>query len=81
MFKKFVASEYETREFEHGEFESQWRARRQTAIDAALSGTEIPVADVDVKTSATPDLMSVLEASVAEAKPKSKPKKRAKVAA
>lgn len=77
-FTRFVEGEYQQREFDHSEYESGWRARRQAAIDAVLNGKKVKAQPKAKAEAATPDLMSALEASVESAKPATKrPAKKA----
>jgi non-homologous end joining protein Ku len=81
LFAAMVENEHEITAFEHGAWQSEYRSRRQAAIDAVIYGSPVavlpqPVVQDDVQ----PDLMAALQASVLKAKPKKKPAKK-KVAA
>lgn len=70
LFGQVVDQQYADKvgAWSHDAFESEYRTRRQAAIDAALAGEEIVVtATEDAKTNA-PDLLSALAAAV-DAKP------------
>jgi non-homologous end joining protein Ku len=67
--------------FEHDRYVSEYKARRQAAIDAVVSGAELPVAaEPAPTTNEVPDLMAVLKGALEEtrANPKSKAKSKAK---
>jgi non-homologous end joining protein Ku len=78
LFAQFT--EGEVRDFDLGDYKSQWRERRQAAIDAALDGK--PVETVAAAEQApVPDLMAALKSSVQASKGKKPAKKKAPVAA
>lgn len=88
LFEQIIEQNYELGEFNLGQYRDVYSQRRQAAIDMALSGAPAPkevteAAEVQVS---TPDLMSVLRASLKDVdKPKTKKrapsKAKAKVAA
>jgi non-homologous end joining protein Ku len=67
LFAAMVDQEHEVTAFEHGDWESEYRARRQAAIEAVLAGTPVEVQQEEPETATVPDLMALLEASVAKA--------------
>jgi DNA end-binding protein Ku len=84
VFGEFLEQEQDVKPFDHSEFASEYRVRRQTAIDSVLSGKAVPApAKKAAKKDDTADLMAALEASVSKAKKPggSKKAKKAKVAA
>lgn len=71
-------------DFDHSAFASEYRPRRQAAIDAVIAGQPVSSTAPAAKAKAAgPDLMALLEASVDKAKPARKPaaKRTRKVAA
>lgn len=72
MFDQFVGMNYPTDPFDHAAFESDYLARRQAAIDAALKGEtiEAPKKADDGKLGA-PDLMAAMAAAVQGGTPRS----------
>jgi non-homologous end joining protein Ku len=81
LFAAMVEQEHDVTAFDHGAWQSEYRARRQQAIDAVIAGAPVPEMPEPVAQEAVvPDLMAALEASL-KAKPKKKPTKAKKVAA
>jgi len=67
LFGQVVEKMYDVKPaFDYESFESEYLARRMKAIDAFLNGDEVEV-EPDVEETTVPDLMAVLEASLAEA--------------
>lgn len=81
VFETFVASMYESRDFDHAALKSSYTTRREEAIQAAIKGEKIEVPEVAKAQEAVPDLMAAMQASLKANKLQSKPKKKAKVAA
>jgi DNA end-binding protein Ku len=68
LFAAMVEQEHETAPFDHTAWKSEYRARRQQAIEAVLAGAPAPEPEPVVVEQAMPDLMAALEASVTKAK-------------
>jgi len=66
--------------FDHTHYASEFKRRRDEAIEAAIDGREI-AAPQPAATAETPDLMAMMEASIKDAKSKPKPKPKAKAKA
>jgi non-homologous end joining protein Ku len=66
-----------TRPFEFPAWESEYRVRRQKAIDAVLAGEQVEAPTPVAESAAAPDLMAALAASL-DSEPAAKPKARAK---
>ena len=84
LFAQFVQTSYATEDFDHHAFESQYTARREAAIAAALKGEPVEVAQEATPAKDAPDLMALMEAQVAAKGPtgkKPKARKPAKKAA
>jgi non-homologous end joining protein Ku len=87
LFASMVGREHDVDDFDHSAWESEYRARRQAAIDAVIEGRDVPAQPSPTPQKASvPDLMAALEASAKKAiddkatAPKPAPKKK-KVAA
>jgi non-homologous end joining protein Ku len=79
LFNQMLRSQFEVEEFDHAEFVSEYRARRQAAIDAVVAGEEVPEQPkAEAKDEGIPDLMAALEASVTATKSKPAAKKTAR---
>ena len=76
LVAQVIDQQYEKGEFEHGKYRSEYRARRQQAIEAVLSGAEVPEPE-QTPTQQTPDLMAMLSQAVAKPKGKTKVEKEA----
>jgi non-homologous end joining protein Ku len=77
---QLLGDEDEAPDFEHGKFVSEYRARRQAAIDAVIAGDTVVVDKPKEDPKDTPDLLAALTAA-SNAKPKKPAKKpRAKKA-
>lgn len=74
VFAQFVSMTYEVGEFDHASYVSEYKVRRDAAIEAALSGDPVPQPTADVEPADAPDLMAALEAAVSSQKA---PKKKA----
>src|SRR4051794_29907765 len=76
-FEAFIDAQYADKagDFDHDGYESRYRERRAEAVQAALNGETIEVPEVKQAEAAAPDLMTLMQASVGEAK---KPKAKAK---
>ena len=70
VFAESLGDAYVIAAFEHGNYASQYEARRQEIVQKVIDGNEVTVVEPAAKTASTPDLMSLLQASVGEAKPK-----------
>jgi DNA end-binding protein Ku len=82
LFASMVEREHEPEPFDHAGWVSEYRARRQAAIDAVIAGAPVPVLpDPTPQKEAVPDLMAALEASVSKAKPAKKAPAKKKVTA
>jgi non-homologous end joining protein Ku len=75
MFAQAIAQQYEIKDFDPSDHPAEQAPRRMKLIEQALSGQEIKIPEPKVQTE-QPDLMAALEASLHQAKPKSKPKKK-----
>lgn len=83
VFATFVDQTYEVAEFDHADYVSEHKQRRDAAIKAALAGETYVAPEGDVEAPPeVPDLMATLEAAISEAKrpPKRAAKKPAKKA-
>jgi non-homologous end joining protein Ku len=77
LFAAMVENEHEIAPFDHADWKSEYRARRQQAIDAVIAGAPVPQQPEPVAQEAVvPDLMAALEASVTKAKKKTPAKKK-----
>jgi non-homologous end joining protein Ku len=76
MFGQFVEANYEESmgDFAHASFVSEYRTRRDAAIESVLAGKKVTV-KAPVAKSATPDLMAALQAGVKKPAAKGKAKK------
>jgi DNA end-binding protein Ku len=82
-FTALIQAAGQARDFDHSEYESQYRARRASVIEAVVSGADVPAPTTKTPDLMAPDLMAALDASLAAAKTKTKPAapRRKKVAA
>ena len=82
VFAQFIEQQYADRigPFDQAEFKSQWRERREQAIEAALGNAPMPEVPETPAAPDTPDLLAALEGAV-KAKPKAKKRTTKKVAA
>lgn len=67
MFEQAMGTLYTVADFDHSAYSSEYKVRRQAAIDAALAGTPMPASATPVAP-AVPDLMAALSASLAAVK-------------
>jgi non-homologous end joining protein Ku len=67
---QLLGDEDEAPDFDHSAFESEYRARRQAAIDAVIAGEEVVVQEQVEEPKDTPDLLAALQAAAAQPKPK-----------
>jgi non-homologous end joining protein Ku len=83
LFAAMVEQEHEIEDFDHSAWESEYRARRQAAIDAVVAGAPVAVEPEPETKEVVPDLMAALMASVSKNKPAAKKpaKKKEKVTA
>lgn len=89
VFEQVVDANYDTTDFDHEAFESDYQARRDEAIAAALDGKVVVAPEKAKATAAVPDLMAAMQASlgakkgpaVKGAKKPAKAKPKAKVEA
>ena len=73
MFRKVVEAKYEVGDYIPTAYTSDYRERREAAIASALAGETIEVpATPAAPAAAAPDLMAMLEASLADSKPAKK---------
>jgi DNA end-binding protein Ku len=82
MFASFIENQYADQigDFDHSHYESEYRARREYAIEAALAGEAIKV-EAPKPASAVPDLMAVMAAATKKPAKKPAAKTTKKVAA
>jgi DNA end-binding protein Ku len=73
LFRRVIDEEM-VKPFDHAAYVSEYRARRQEAIDAVIAGADIKVEAPPEPVSQVPDLMAALQASVEALKDKPKPK-------
>lgn len=73
MFEQFVGLNYTTDDFTHTAYESEHRKRRDAAIEAAVKGEPITVADAPAPVAAAPDLMAAMAAALEQAPAKKAP--------
>lgn len=76
MFDTAISTLYSVTDFDHAAFVSDYAARKQAAVDAAVAGTPVPLPAAAPTAPAAPDLMAALAASLAAAAPKT-PRKEA----
>jgi non-homologous end joining protein Ku len=83
LFAAMVEQEHEIEDFDHSAWESEYRVRRQAAIDAVVAGAPVAVEPEPETKEVVPDLMAALMASVSKNKPAAKKpaKKKEKVTA
>lgn len=85
MFEAFVGQAgYVMDDFSWPQYESNYEARRNEAIEKALAGEVVTVSDAPAAAPAAPDLMAAMQAALAtapKAKAKPAPKKKAKAPA
>jgi hypothetical protein len=84
VFAATVKKKYDTHEFEHGSYASEYAQRRDDVIEQVLAGAELEMPEMPVAKDETPDLMAMLQAELDEDEdetPVKKPAKKAKVAA
>ncbi len=67
LFAQVTEQKYAERfgTFDHSAFKSEYRARRQAAIDAVIAGEDVEVTETPAAVSSAPDLMAVLAACAA----------------
>jgi DNA end-binding protein Ku len=80
VFETAILANQTVQPFDHSQYVSEYRTRRQAAIDAALSGEQL-VAPVAPQASQVPDLMAALSASISTVTAKTKPARTTKTPA
>jgi non-homologous end joining protein Ku len=82
LFAAMVEQEHEIDDFDHSAWKSEYRARRQAAIEAVIAGAPVEaLPEPKPEDTKVPDLMGLLEASIGTAKKKPAKKPAKKVAA
>jgi non-homologous end joining protein Ku len=82
LFGAMVKQQHDIEPFDHGGWQSEYRPRRQAAIEAVIAGAPVAVLPAPAKQeAAVPDLMAALTAAVAKAPAKKPAKAKAKVKA
>jgi non-homologous end joining protein Ku len=82
LFGKMVEQQHDIEPFDHGGWQSEYRPRRQAAIEAVIAGAPVAALPEPAKQdAAVPDLMAALAAAVTKAPAKKPAKTKTKVKA